>query len=236
MFSIIGNNFGAAASAIDVRAIATLDCLILNGSITVDTTAAQYQTAEALELQLEGVLIPDSAPSAVLLTVESGGLKLATIAKSQLVSQDKLHIEKISAWNKFGSYKLVFQCAYFPRGRDFLAKSLRYTGLYLQNAPATFERHVGLFYDAGDYLFISFSFLKFSTASAGTPIELTLSGAESLQETTVMLIYNNASIETDGSGYVEAVIGNGKLTVPSGLPQEALDGDDFKFFKGFFIP
>ena len=46
---------------------------------------------------------------------------------------------------------------------------------------------------------------------------------------------NGAIALADGSGYVEAVIGNGKLTVPSGLPQEALDGDDFKFFKGFFI-
>ncbi len=236
MFTITGNNFGAAASDINMKAVSTRDCLILNGSIVVDTTSPEYQASEILELQFDGVLIPGSAPSAVMLIVETGGAKRVTIAKSQLVSPTKLQIEKISAWSKFASYKLVFLCGYFPRGREFVTKALSATYLYLRDAPATFERFSGYLHNNGDFLFISLAFSKFSTAAAGTAINLTIQGTESLPDTTVMLIYNNTAFEADGSGCVEAVIGNGTLRIPGGLPQEALDGDDFKFFKGFFIP
>ncbi len=235
MFAITGNNFGAAASAINVNALVSISTLILNGSIEVDTTDPEYQEAESLELDLEGVEIPNSAPSAVLLTAVSNGVKVATIAKSQLVSQDKLQIEKVAAWDKFANYRIVFQCIYFPRGREFTANKLYPTSLSVSNAPASITGGSGQLYLRDEYFYIFMRFYTFSTENAGTPIELTITGADNLEETTVLLIYNNTALEADGSGYVEATIGNGKLTIPNGLPQEALDGENFKFFKGVFI-
>lgn len=233
---ITANNFGAAAADINVNAIQSNDFLLLHGTIAVNTRAAAYLAAEALELTLEGVMIPNSAPAAVYITANSSGNKVITVAKAELINQTTLRIEKVAAWSKFFSYTIQFQNIFITRGREISPQNTYGTNLYLSNPPSGIQLYYGWVMQYAGFMSLSCIFKQLSTENPGTPIELTVSALDNKPVVKMLLIYNQDSIEGDGSGYVEATVGNGKICFPDGLPALANLATGYKYIKGFCIP
>lgn len=233
---ITANNFGAAAADINVNALQTYDFLLLHGTIVVNTSAAAYQAAEALELTLEGALLPNSVPSAAYITAVSNGNKVVTVAKAQLVNQTTLRIEKVAAWSKFSTYTIRLQCIFFAPGREIEPKRNSAESISLSNPPSGITLNFGVVMQFAGMVAFFARFSAFATAEPNTPIELTVSLLNNVPVIPVLLVYNDPTLEEDGSGYVEATIGNGKICVPNGLPALANNATGFKFIKGFYIP
>ena len=232
---IIANNFGATAADINVKALQSYDFLLFDGTIVVNTTTQAYKMAETLELTLKGCLLPDSVPAALYITANSNGKNVITVAKAQLVNCTTLRIEKIARWSKFASYVIRLQSIFFPRGREIeLGRNLAYRVNFIN--PSSHEYYGnGAVFRWGGMIGFHCAFYRLSTVAPETPVELTTINLDEIPEVPVLLIYNDPSLEADGSGYVEATIGNGKLCVPNGLPALANGAPSCMFIKGFYI-
>ena len=235
MLTIVGNNFGGNYSGVTLKSVETCFYVVVDGIITVVPSGAAYDAAEVLELEVEGLQMPASDPAAVYLTCQVSGQRYVTIAKAWIKNIRTICIEKVAGWASLASYQLHLSCLFFPTGYDFCPQNLARNKISLSNAPSgvTMRLENCLFKEGWMSFYVQFS--QWQVADPTALLQLTLNNVPAGAAGSLLLVYNEASLESMGSGYVPMTL-NGTSLVSDEAPGALFNNaQDYKFIKGIVI-
>lgn len=115
MITATGNNFGAGA--ITLKAYATADIVVLNGSVDVDASSQAFLDASVLEIYVPDLPMRKSALTSVFMVMKrQGTLPFATIVQARIKNKNTIAIEKCRLYQYYGNFSLNFCSAFVPKG------------------------------------------------------------------------------------------------------------------------
>lgn len=235
MLTIVGNNFGGNYSGVQLKSVETRFYVVVDGIITVIPSNATYKGADVLELEVQGLQMVSSVPSAIYLTCQVNGQRYVTIAKAWIKNSHTICIEKVGGWASLVSYQIHLKCMFFPTGYDFCPKGVHRDMVYLDNAPSGVKMRLEncLFQEGWMSFYLQFS--QWQVADPSALLQLTLSNVPEGAMGSLLLVYNEISLNAMGSGYVPMTL-NGSSLVSEEAPGDLFNSaEDYKFIKGIVI-
>ena len=194
MITLDINNFGGGR--VTLRDYQGANICILNGIITVDTTNAEYIAANRLELDLPvGFSMTRSAISTAILVSSISVFHMGTVLQCW-IEQNKLCIEKLTAWDNLEKYEIYINSAFITRGfRGAFSQTKTKPLTILSNTNLFgFKQYCYIEIDAFVFFAASFnSFPEYNIHGKG-PFNMELSGFASDVNLEIPLIVNGSYI------------------------------------------
>ena len=233
--NIIGNNFGASLTGQTLLVHQTKYYAVVNGEVTVQPSQAAYAAAEVLELQVDGLLINNSAPTAVYATMIVAGVQYITIAKAWIKDSQTICIEKVGGWSSQAWYKLSFKCIFFPLGLDFCPQANRALSVSLASQSENFVLRDSQCIVCDEWMYIALTFKSFKASTPDASFEVALTGLPETALGDFFLAYNDPTLVSLGSGYIDVGLVGNSLVAEEGMPQLAINATGTKFLKGAIV-
>ena len=114
MLSITATNFGVNPSDIQIKEYHEQNLLVLEGDISVDTTAAEYAGIRPMKLTVADLPFAKSRVSNALVTAASEGVNYCTLAKVWIADKNTICIGKIIPYKSLGSYTIHLNTMLIP--------------------------------------------------------------------------------------------------------------------------
>ena len=114
MLSITATNFGVNPSDIQIKEYHEQNLLVLEGDISVDTTAAEYAGIRPMKLTVADLPFAKSRVSTALVTASSDGANYCTLAKVWIADKNTICIGKILPYKSLGSYTIHLNTILMP--------------------------------------------------------------------------------------------------------------------------
>ena len=114
MLSITATNFGVNPSDIQIKEYHEQNLLVLEGDISVDTTAAEYAGIRPMKLTVADLPFAKSRVSNALVTAASEGVNYCTLAKVWIADKNTICIGKIIPYKSLGSYTIHLNTILIP--------------------------------------------------------------------------------------------------------------------------
>ena len=235
MIKVTATNFGLNPDDIQIRAYQGDKFIILNGELTVDTTAEAYKKIFSLELTVEGLNFEKSLPTAVYVTDATEGAHNITITKAQIKNGNTISIRPMRSYDSLGAYKVHFLCAFAQSNTACNSEPQLYE-------TPTLEPTVGSMTDAECYLVKDDNWmllvLKATTLTFDeneAEIRTTLPGVPETLKTDFPVIFTESQYSDTGSKFYPATIENGVLTIRKDGNADEADGTPAKFAKAFIL-
>jgi hypothetical protein len=236
MITLDTNNFGGGS--VTLKDYQSDSLCVLNGKITVDPTHSAYLTAPRLELDLPAdFAMVRSALSTAILVSNASVYRYGTVLKCW-IENNKLCIEKLTAWDTFGNYDIHIQSAFVTRGHRGGFSETATKSLTILNDPAVFRFNEYKYVETLHYVFFVSTFIvfpSFNTNGQG-PFTLQLSGfaTDVLVEIPVIVQGQVTNSGQKGSMLTTGTFENGNLTFS--FPAGANDmGGEYSFFNFFAV-
>lgn len=235
MITIIGNNFEGACTGQTLKSVETPYYAVVNGCLDIDALSAGYLAADTLELKVEGLALASSAPVSVYATCKVAGQPYITIVKAWIKEAGTICVEKVAGWATVSSYRLTFQCIFFPLGYEFLPRSMSKTAITVSCSDGTANKFVDGCYVTDEWMTFFIEFSRLTVNDPTLPLNLDITGLSARAAGNLFLVYNDPSLESMGSGYHNMIVS------PTGLQSEdvfgtlANEATARKFIKGTII-
>ena len=236
MITLELNNFGSGS--VVFKDYQSPGLCVLNGKITVNPTNAAYIAANRLELELPaGFAMSRSAMSSAILVSSAPKYRYGTVLKCW-IEENKICIEKLTAWDSFGNYDIYINSAFVTRG---------YRGVFSQTTTKslTILSNVNLFrfgqyryVERNDFVYFVASFNSFPEYNihGQGPFTLELSGFASNVNVEIPLIVNGPVVNPGQKGSMltcgSIVNGNLSFSFPAGANNI---GSNYSFFNFFAV-
>lgn len=236
MITITNSNFGSSVAIL--KDFQSTDICVLNGKITIDPTQQSYKTAQHLEFILPyDFLIKKSAMSTAILMSGAPLYRYGTVLRCW-IENGRLCIEKISAWDNFGTYDIYIASAFVTRGYRGLFSNTQQSTIQILNIDGkfAFNTYRCIIKDHFVYFFATFNTFPQSVLGGNNQHTLLLSGFPANVDVEIPLIVNNGSLPTDqiGSRLCPGAFNNGNLTFR--FPDGAVNmGSNTSFFNFFAV-
>lgn len=236
MITLTNNNFGGAE--VSLKEYQRADLCVLNGKITIDPTNAEYISAYRLELTLpDNFLIKKSAMSTAILMSNAPLYRYGTVLRCW-IENSKLCIEKITAWDNFGSYEIYIASAFVIRGYRGLFVNTQHSTLQILNTDGKFAFNTYRCVINNYFVFFVAYFNTFpQVGSLGNgPFTLQLNGFPIDVNVEIPLVVQTGSLTVGqkGSKLCLGVFNNGNLVFS--FPERAQNmGGDRSFFNFFAV-
>ena len=114
MLSITATNFGVNPSDIQIKEYHEQNLLVLEGDISVDTTAAEYAGIRPMKLTVADLPFAKSRTGTALVTAASEGVNYCTLAKVWIADKNTICIGKIIPYKSLGSYTIHLNTMLIP--------------------------------------------------------------------------------------------------------------------------
>lgn len=114
MLSITATNFGVNPSDIQIKEYHEQNLLVLEGDISVDTTAAEYTGIRPMKLTVADLPFAKSRIGTALVTAASEGVNYCTLAKVWIADKNTICIGKIIPYKSLGSYNIHLNTMLIP--------------------------------------------------------------------------------------------------------------------------
>jgi len=235
MITLDTNNFGGGS--VTLKDYQSSDLCILNGKITVDPTQSAYMGAIRLELDLPAdFAMARSALSTAILVSNAPVYRYGTVLKCW-IENNKLCIEKLTAWDTHGSYEIYINSAFVTRGYRGAFSQTPTKALTILNT-GVFGFNQYRYVEKDDFVFFVASFIKFpdyNTQGQG-PFTLELSGFASDVLVEIPLIVQGTVTNPGqkGSMLTTGTFENGNLTFSYPAGANGIGGE-YSFFNFFAV-
>ena len=114
MLTIIATNFGVNPALLQINEYHKSDLMVLEGDISVDTTAAEYAGIRPMKLTVADLPFAKSRVSTALVTASSDGANYCTLAKVWIADKNTICIGKILPYKSLGSYTIHLNTILMP--------------------------------------------------------------------------------------------------------------------------
>ena len=114
MLTITATNFGVNPFDIQIKEYHEQNLLVLEGDISVDTTAAEYAGIRPMKLTVADLPFAKSRVSTALVTASSDGANYCTLAKVWIADKNTICLGKILPYKSLGSYTIHLNTILMP--------------------------------------------------------------------------------------------------------------------------
>lgn len=235
MLTIRSTNFGANPADIHIEGVLFTDSYMLDGEFTVDTTAPEYAGVRPMQLTVSYFPLPKNLIGTAIVTVESEGVKYATITKVWTSDSNTINIAKVLPYKSAGSYVVKLNTLLVSKkktGAVQLKIKKRYTPVVTKGAASGLE--VITVEDAlGVMLVLKAQTLTFDETD--NEVVMTLPDFPSGFASSFPIFYNEGLWVSLGSKYYPATLENGTLTISKSDNADEASGTGYKFTRVFII-
>jgi hypothetical protein len=235
MITVNTNNFGGGS--VTLKDYQSSGLCILNGKITVDPTQSAYLAASRLELDLPAdFAMVRSALSTAILVSNAPVYRYGTVLKCW-IENNKLCIEKLTAWDAYGNFDIYINSAFVTRGYRGAFSGTATKSLTILNTDV-FHFSQYRYVEKDDFVFFVSTFIVFPSYNTNGqgPFTLQLSGFASDVLVEIPLIVQGTVTNPGqkGSMLTTGTFENGNLTFS--YPSGATDmGGEYSFFNFFAV-
>ena len=216
MLHVTATNFGVAPADIQIQACQTSEMLILDGAFTVDTTAEAYAGIRPMQLTVTPLIHGKTRGGTALVTVESDGVKYATVTKVWMSDNTTINIAKVLPYKSAGSYVVRLSTVLISErltGTVALSAKRSYTPTVTKGAATGLEVTTVEKYEWA-MLVLKAESLTFDATD--NEVVMTLPGFPSKYSGSFPVFYNEGLWVALGSKYYPATLQNGVLTISKG--------------------
>lgn len=233
MITSISNNFGGGPITLKCHDSAKI--VVLQGTFVIDTTNADYQAAEQLEITFPNQFsIRNSKPTTAFLVCQKDDYKSGTIVKAQ-IQLSKLIIEKLPIYDGQGIVTLILASGFVGEASDALLASTSSSKITMSGKDYTVSASVGQYANCikeeWGMLYLLMSSWSYMP---GVENEYNITGLPSDICVDVPVFVNGYNYTIPGSDCVVAHIENGKVTFTgkgqAGQSKKYLSRAFMKFF------
>lgn len=202
----ISNNFGAGV--ISFRTLQKDSIVIMTGEVSVNTAHPQYLSAQVLEITVPSLSIKKSAVAGLPMLASGQLPRQGTFAKTWVKDRNTICIEKISAFDSYGSFDLLFSTAYVPVGArpPFQTLTDGYMSIISEGDCVMSCSNEALSW-TDDYLYIGASLRKFQGNPDGSPWSLPISSIPVYETKLAMLMPVTDSSKPGNPFYILTISG-----------------------------
>ena len=233
MITSISNNFGA--SPITLKCHDSAKIVVLQGSLIIDTTNADYQAAEQLEITFPNQFsIRNSKPTTAFLVCQKDDYKSGTIVKAQIQLR-KLIIEKLPIYDGQGIVTLILASGFVGEASEALLAPASSAKITMSGKDYTVTTSIGQYANCIKEQWGMFYLLMSSWSyMPGVENEYNITGLPSDICVDVPVFVNGSNYAIPGLDCALAHIENGKITFTgkgqAGQTKKYLSRAFMKFF------
>lgn len=233
MITSISNNFGA--NPITLKCHDSAKIVVLQGSLVIDTTNADYQAAEQLEITFPNQFsIRNSKPTTAFLVCQKDDYKSGTIVKAQIQLR-KLIIEKLPIYDGQGIVTLILASGFVGEACEALLAPASSAKITMSGKDYTVTTSIGQYANCIKERWGMFYLLMSSWSyMPGVENEYNITGLPSDLCIDVPVFVNGSNYTIPGSDCALAHIENGKITFTgkgqAGQTKKYLSRAFMKFF------
>ena len=234
MITSISNNIGIAQ--VSFKDYQTENFTVLQGRFDVDPTTAAWKAATEIVFEFPSLMMNKSGLSAVYFIdtrpfEQYDEVHRGTILKSW-ISNNRLHIEKIDAFDDYGPLHFYVCNAYAKGGQRCQIEKDGYVTTGIQNQPSGTRIDKSCLMVKEHYIFCQMMFRSFKTESGTLEQSFDIIGMPDDVDVYVPVVYSNMYINKKGApmtaGHIQG--GNFSCTVTETTGYTANDGTFFQFF------
>ena len=219
MLTITATNFGVNPAFLNIKEYHEQNLLLLDGDISVDTTAAEYAGIRPMKLTVADLPFAKSRIATALVTAASDGVNYCTLAKVWIADKNTICIGKILPYKSLGNYTIHLNTIFIPTmvtGPVSLNTSKAYTPQFNKGTGDGVEVLTveNLVFDSDDQA-----------------VEIQLPGFPSDISINPPIIYNESLWSNLGSKYYPAYLRNGVLTISKAEAADEPEGTGTKFTR-----
>lgn len=231
MLTITATNFGVNPAYLNINEYHEQDLLVLEGDISVDTTAEAYAGIRPMALTVADLPFGKSRIGTALVTAASEGANYCTLAKVWISDKNTICIGKIMPYKSLGNYTVHLNTILIPT---------KITGPFSLNTKKSYEVQFNKGTGDGVEVFtvenpnwmmfvMKASNLEFD--SEDQTIEIRVQDFPSDISINPPIIYNESLWSNLGSKYYPAYLRNGVLTISKADAADEPDGTGSKFTR-----
>ena len=235
MLNIVATNFGVNPADIRIECSQATDYLVLDGEFTVDTTAEAYAGIRPMQLTVGGFVFGKTRVGTAIVTVESEGVKYATVTKVWLSDKKTINIAKVIPYKSTGAYTVRLSTVLLPEkitGTVSLNAKKRCTPVITKGSATDL-----------DITIVENPFWLMLVLKAGTltfdeddnQVVMTLPGVPSYFSGSFPVFYNEGLWVALGSKYYPATLLSGVLTISKDGAADEATGTGNKFTRVFLV-
>lgn len=234
MITLYNNNFGSPA--VSFKDYQSPGICVLNGTINIDPTNADYLAAQRLELDLPSDFqMIKSAMSSAILMSSVPYYQYGTVLRCW-IENNKLCIEKLTVWDSYGNYTIHINSAFVTRGYRGSFQNTNCSTLRILNTDSMFifDNYRCVITDYFVYFTAFFRAFPSSNLEGYGPFTMQLSGFPSDVNLTLPLVVNGAVTYSNqkGSMLTLGTFENANLTFSYNRQAVNIGGDNS--FINFF--
>ncbi len=231
MLYITATNFGVNPNFLNIRAYYEDNLLVLDGDISVDTTAEAYAGIRPMTLSVGDLPFGKSRVSTALVTAVSEGVNYCTLAKVWVSDKNTICIGKILPYKSLGSYTIHLNTILIPT---------KITSPVALNAMKTyvpqFNKGTGdgvevYTVENPNWMMFVMKASNLEFDSEDQTIEIQLPNFPSNISINPPIIYNESLWSNLGSKYYPAYLRNGVLTISKADAADEASGTGTKFTR-----
>ena len=213
MLYITATNFGVSPFTPQIRAYYENNLLVLSGTITVDTTAEEYAGIRPMQITFDDLPFAKSRVSTAIVTVESDGVKYATVTKVWVSDKNTINIAKVMPYKSAGSYKVHFSTVLIPEkitGEIALAAKKTYVPEFIKGSGEGVEVYT---VETANWLMLTFKASSLAFDAEDETVEMRLPDFPENVSAQIPVFYNEGLWVALGSKYYPASLAKGILTI-----------------------
>lgn len=234
MITSIKNNIGIAQ--VSFKDYQTENFTVLNGKFDIDPTTSAWKAATEIVFEFPSLMMNKSGLSAVYFIdtrpfEQYDKVHRGTILKSW-ISNNRLHIEKIDAFDDYGPLHFYVCNAYAKGGQRCQIVKDGYVTTGIQNQPSGTRVDKSCLMAKDHYIFCQMMFREFKTESGTLEQSFDIIGMPDDVDVYVPVVYSNMYINKKGAPMTEGHLQGGHFTCTNTetIGYTANDGTFFQFF------
>ena len=235
MLTVTATNFGVDPADIHIECSQSANCLVLDGEFAVDTAAEAYAGIRPLQLTVTPLIHGKTRAGTALVTVESDGVKYATVTKVWMSDNTTINIAKVLPYKSAGTYTVKLSTVLLPEkitGTVSLNEKKRCTPVITKGNATDLEITV-----------VENPFWLMLVLKAGTltfdeddnQVVMTLPDIPSYFSGSFPVFYNEGLWVALGSKYYPATLLGGVLTIRKDGAADEATGTGNKFTRVFLV-
>ena len=231
MLTITATNFGVNPAFLNIKEYHEQNLLVLEGDISVDTTAAEYAGIRPMKLTVADLPFAKSRVATALVTAASDGVNYCTLAKVWIADKNTICIGKILPYKSLGNYTIHLNTILIPTmvtGPVSLNTSKAYTPQFNKGTGDGVEV---LTVENPHWVMFMLKASNLVFDSDDQAVEIQLPGFPSDISINPPIIYNESLWSNLGSKYYPAYLRNGVLTISKAEAADEPEGTGTKFTR-----
>ena len=231
MLTITATNFGVAPRLIQIKYYFGPDYLVLDGEFTVDTTAQDYAGIRPMQLTVADLPFAKSRVSTAIVTVESEGVKYATVTKVWISDKNTINIAKVLPYKSAGAYVVKFSTLLVPNYvTGLVVRSQKYTLVptFVKGSATGVEMYMK---QSGYWMSFVFKAESLNFDETDNQVVISIPDISTSYSASFPIFYNEGLWVALGSKYYPATLANGVLTISKDGNADEAAGTGFKFTR-----